>query len=240
MHDLSFLEILETAGPRPAEGVNREHKKNYAEKLSRAIAQAFANSLRSVFPGVLPDEHGERHESRARTAKGFKKLDVNYSTADLGLALGVSIKTINFKDRKTGNYRKNYTRVDAELRAEAKDYHDRQPFSVLVAVIFLPVDACDDSTSQSPSSFGLAVKYFRTRAARKGPRDEAELFERVFLGLYEHSGPDAGQVFFFDVTNAPPKAGRPTRDTATLKDLIAAFEHEYEVRNDPPFQWADP
>ena len=60
-----------------------------------------AAGLRPEFPGVLPAADGTRIESRARTGKGFKKLDVNYSTPELGLALGVSIKTINYRDGTT-------------------------------------------------------------------------------------------------------------------------------------------
>jgi hypothetical protein len=97
-------------------------KKNYAESLSRALAQRFAEALRaSGFPEVLPDEKGDRHESRALGVKGPKKLDVNYSTPELGLGLGISIKTIGFRDRGTGRYTKNYTARDNELRAEAED-----------------------------------------------------------------------------------------------------------------------
>ena len=55
----------------------------------------------------------------------------------------MSIKTINFRDATTKRYTKNYTRADGELRAEASDYHERQPYAVMVAVIFLPIDACD-------------------------------------------------------------------------------------------------
>src|SRR5262245_27500507 len=81
---------------------------------------------------------GRAQNRGARTAKGFKKLDVNYSTPELGLALGVSIKTINYRDPETKRYTKNYSRVDNELRAEAMDYHQRQPFAVLVGLLFLP------------------------------------------------------------------------------------------------------
>jgi hypothetical protein len=48
----------------------QSEKKNYAETLSRQLAQRFADLLRSDFDGVLPDAHGRRHESRARSAKG--------------------------------------------------------------------------------------------------------------------------------------------------------------------------
>ena len=93
---------------RVAEGT-RTDKKNYAELLSRALAQRFADALRSSFKGILPNPDGSGQESKARTGKGLKKLDVNYSTVELGLGLGVSIKTINFRDPKTRRYTKNYT-----------------------------------------------------------------------------------------------------------------------------------
>ena len=91
---------------RVAEGT-RTDKKNYAELLSRALAQRFADALRSSFNGILPNPDGSGQESKARTGKGLKKLDVNYSTVELGLGLGVSIKTINFRDPKTRRYTKN-------------------------------------------------------------------------------------------------------------------------------------
>ena len=95
----------------------REQKHGYAVALSRALALRFANGLRQQFPGILPTPTGAGQESNARTAKGVKKLDVNYSTIELGLGLGVSIKTINFRDAGTKRYTKNYTRADGELRA---------------------------------------------------------------------------------------------------------------------------
>ena len=153
-HSLTLA--FKNADPRPKQGDDRSKKKNYAEKLSRELARVMADALRPSFKGILPDETGQGQESRARTSKGFKKLDVNYSTPQLGLALGISIKTINFADAKTKRFTKNYTRNENELRAEAMDYHKRQPWAVLVAVIFLPVTSCDDAshcllyTSPSP------------------------------------------------------------------------------------------
>jgi hypothetical protein len=85
---------------------DQARKKNFAEGLSRELASRIAHALRSRFAGIFPDEHGFRQESRARSAKGFKKLDVNYSTPELGLGLGVSIKTINFRDAATNRYTK--------------------------------------------------------------------------------------------------------------------------------------
>jgi hypothetical protein len=227
---------LGRAGDRDAT-LSQSQKKNYAETLSRELAQTFADRLRPTFPGVLPDPSGKGQESRARTSKGFKKLDVNYSTVELGLGLGVSIKTINFRDAASKRYTKNYTRADGELRAEASDYHERQPYAVMVAVIFLPVDACDDALT-GVSSFGAAVQIFRSRAGRASHEDAPMLFERVFIGLYEPEGKTAGEVGFFDVMTAPPRKGRP-RELLGFPALIQEIVTTYDDRNAPPFQWAD-
>lgn len=230
---------LRAAGDRDrVAAASRSQKKNYAESLSRALAQRFADALRSTFSGVLPDAQGRGQESRARTSKGVKRLDVNYSTPELGLGLGLSIKTINFPDARSARYTKNYTRADSELRAEASDYHERQPWAVMVAVIFLPIDACDDAGSGSPSSFGKAVQIFRFRAKREAPEHPAMLFERVFIGLYDTDPAQFGAVGFFDVMDKPPRRGRP-RSLLVFSQLIAEIVKTYDARNSPTFEWAD-
>lgn len=228
---------LEAAGDRSAMA-SRVQKKNYAEILSRELAKRFANGLRREFQGILPDEDGRGQESRARTAKGVKKLDVNYSTVELGLGLGVSIKTINFPDGASGRYTKNYTRVDGELRAEASDYHVRQPYAVMVAVIFLPLGACDDAKRDHPSSFGQAVRIFRSRGGRHEPTDDPNLFEAIYIGLYDTDPARFGAVGFFDVGTPPPKAGRPTT-LMGFSELLGDITGVYDLRNSPVFEWAD-
>lgn len=236
----TFGEAFRAAGERPTEGTSTA-KKNYAEQLSRNLAMLFANRLRNDFPEITPDEEGRHHEKPARTAKGTKKLDVNYSHPDIGLGLGVSIKTLNFRDADSGRYTKNYTRIDNELRAEALDYHERQPWAVLGAVIFLPVDACDDynprARKEASSSFGQAIKVFRYRGNRSCPTDAGQLFERVFVGLYAIDEDDPWDVRFFDVMQAPPRSGRPS-NTMSLDEVLAEIVRIYIGRNDPPFLWA--
>jgi hypothetical protein len=243
----SFSGALDYAEPRPAPTAT-SGKGPYATRLSNAIAVLVANRLRPDFPGVLPNPDGSGAESRARTSRGFKKLDVNYSTPELGLALGVSIKTVNYRDSGTRRYTKNYSRNDNELRAEATDYHKRQPFSVLAAVLFLPIDACDDAgegtgvdAGQGISSFGAVVRYFRDRRApRAEPDDDPDLFEAFFIGLYEHDGESRGDVLFFDVTSPPPRNRRPGKDEGlTLDQVIARIRTIYDARNNPPFEWSE-
>jgi hypothetical protein len=243
----SIVDALKKAGERPTAAAERGEKKNYAERLSRLLAQLVANRMRPDFPGIFPDEAGRGQESPARTAKGFKKLDVNYSTTELGLGLGVSIKTITTPDPRTKRYTKNYTRIDAELRAEAVDYHKRQPFAIMVALIFLPIDACDDAKphktegegrNSEPSSFGAAVRIFRTRANRQDHQNDLDLFERVLIGLFEIQGEESGRVHFFDVMNKPPRYGRPRASSLlTLDRAIEEIRKTYDARNNPPFEW---
>lgn len=229
---------LDQAEPRPAKGSQSE-KKNYAERLSRAIATGVANAFRKDFPGITPDAEGRRQEAPARTSKGLKKLDVNYSTSELGLGLGVSIKTINFPDKGSSRYTKNFTRADNELRAEAKDYHERQPYAVLVAVVFLPIESCLDGKTGA-SSFGQAIRIFRHRANRKNPKNEQELFERAFVGLYEYEGDRRGEVIFFDVMDKPPKHGAPQSPPGLgFPQFVREVLKTYDGRNKPTFEWAD-
>ena len=234
-----IAEALRIAGPRD-EAKTPSEKKNHAERLSRELAMRISRALTDVFPGILPSVDGRGQESRARSSKGYKRLDVNYSTAELGLGLGISIKTINFRDAKTKRYTKNYTRADAELRAEAADYHERQPYAVMIALIFLPLDCCDDgeARSKAPSSFGQAVQIFRMRSGREKPTDAALLFERVFIGLYDHAIENHGRIRFFDVVRPPPKRGRPV-GLLTLNETIEEIVKSYDARNSPTFVWAD-
>lgn len=236
---MNIHQSLVAAAPRPAELASQADKKNYAERLSRALASQFADALRKDFIGVTPDPDGKRQEAPARTSKGFKKLDVNYSTPELGLGLGVSIKTLNFRDSRSKRYTKNYTRIDNELRAEANDYHQRQPYSVLIAVVFLPADCCEDGLKGHPSSFGQAVRIFRNRSNRHTAQDPSELFEKIFLGAYIPDGAQEGETWYFDVATAPPMQGIPVEsDRLTFDQLIALIRATYDERNDPPFEWA--
>jgi len=233
----SIASELDAAGDRSLAQRSQAEKKNYAQRLSNALAIKVANGLRHAFPGILPSERGERQESRALTAKGHKKLDVNFSTVELGLGLGVSIKTLNFPDAGSKRYTKNVTRIDNELRAEAHDYHQRQPFAVLAALIFLPYAACEDGGRRSPSSFGHAVKAYYYRGRRVQTSEDASLFEKIFVALYVPDGEMRGATTFFDVENPPPWHGPPA-NTLPLNEVLAEIRKAFEARNEATFRWA--
>ena len=231
-----MADVLEVSLPRPSIELPREDKKNYAERFSRATATWVANGLRSKFRGITPDEYGSEQERRIGSARGPKKLDVAYTTPALGLALGVSVKSINFYDPATRRYTKNYSRNDNELRAEALDYHTRQPFAVLVGVLFMPegcyYDTRPTKRGRTPSSFEAALLYFRQRAGRRDPRDDHALFERFFLGIYSEQ---TGATRFFDVMVAPAEHHPPLPDEGlNFEQLVQEIIKTYDERNSPP------
>lgn len=206
--------------------VGRAAKKNYAQRLSTAIAQKVADGLRDRFPTILPSVDGKMHESRSMGAGGLKKLDVNYSTPEIGLGLGISVKTINFRDLATKRYTKNVKRVDAELRAEAQDYHTRQPYSLLAGLVFMPSDAATDGVGER-SSFRHAREVFAGRSGRRGPTDDPSRFERLWIGLYGTTVEALGDVRFVDVSNDGADDGEVLR----FRHILDEIQKEFRGRN---------
>lgn len=122
-----------------------------------------------------------------------------------------------------------------ELRVEAAGYHKRQPYAVMVAVLFLPFESCDDAKKAGPSSFGSWVKSLRPLSGRARPEHEIDTFEKVYVALYEQ---DASKIEFFDVEEAPPRNSRPV-DALSLEEFLAAIYDAYLRRNHAEFTWAD-
>jgi hypothetical protein len=240
---LSLRDVLEAAAPRPpdvpAEPSQRhrlaEEKRTYATRFADKMAICIANGLRDRFPGVLPDETGRGVESPAQSVRGPKKLDVNYSTPQLGLGIGISLKSVHFREKSVRGYIHNMKRNDEELRTEASGYHQRQPYAVMIAVVFLPSDAYSDASERAPSSFGSWVKYLRPLAQRRAPHDDIARFERVFIGLYDRGGET---MEFFDVETAPPRTGRP-KNLFSYFEFLDEIEKTYLRRNASDFEWAD-
>ncbi len=199
------------------------------------MAICIADGLRDRFPGVLPDADGRGLESPAQSVRGPKKLDVNYSTPQMGLGFGISLKAVHFREKEKRGYIRNMKRNDEELRSEARGYHQRQPYAVMVAVLFLPDDSCDDATGTHPSSFGAWVRCLRPLAQRQSAHDDIHRYERVFIALYSRDG---SSMEFFDVTLAPPRRGRPT-SVLSYHQFLNEVERSFLQRNVAEFEWAD-
>ncbi len=161
---------------------------------------------------------------------------MNYSTLELGLGLGVSIKTIKLPGRRQPRYTKNYTRVDGELRAEASDYHERQPYSVLAALFFLP--ATPHSTPFKISSFGASVAGIPPTSRPRRAEGLPHVVRAGFHCVVRHRchGLWPGRLLRRD--EAPPRSGKP-KVMLTLDQVCDAITETYDARNSPEFVWAD-
>src|SRR5258708_32183698 len=140
--------------------------------------------------------------------------------------------------------------------------HERQPYSVLIAVMFEPYATCDDGEPDKRSDVGkssfahhvntLSKRTGRGKRAVHGASQSAwvdlgaddpryDLFERVFIGLYHPDGPECGRVRFFDVENPPPRNGRPSpATTLSFDEFIHVVREEVDRRNKLAPTWADP
>jgi hypothetical protein len=246
--------VLVEVAPKPQVSASREEKYAYASRLSRALAVLVAAALRPEFPNIIPTPDDVGHESPTGSASGKKRLDVKVWDDKLGLELLVSIKTYSFRDwsaktKTAGRYTKNIQRNGFELKDEADVIHRRQPYSVMVALFFLPVDACDDGDASTPhdrgvSSFASIVRRLRHRQGRaidpnERSFDRFDLAEKLYIALYEPEDPDAsGWLRFFDVSLNPPRTGRPGNQSLLELDTLAKQIRELVTRrNTAGFDW---
>jgi hypothetical protein len=223
--------VLEAAKPRPNQSDDVGKKIQYATRFADAMAEQIANHLTPRLKGITGTT-----KRTAGSVRGKKQLDVNFSTPQVGLALGISLKSVHIRDvAGAERYTHNRKRNEEELRIEATGYHKRQPYAVMIGVLFLPFDSCDDGKMNNPSSFGSWVRHLRPYCGRRGPDDEPDRFEKIFIALYDPNGAD---MSFFDVEWPPTKHGRPTRLFTYLEFLDAAY-YAYLARNAADFEWAE-
>ncbi len=223
--------VLKASEPRPKQTDPVGEKIQYATRFADAMAEQIAQHLKPSLKGVSAST-----KRAAGSVRGKKQLDVNFSTPQLGLALGISLKSVHIRDvGGSERYTHNRKRNEEELRIEATGYHKRQPYAVMIGVLFLPFDSCDDGKKDNASSFGSWVRHLRPYAGREEPEDENDKFEKIYIALYDPSGTD---VRFFDVEWDPPKNGRPKRLLAYDEFLDAAY-YAYLNRNAAEFTWAE-
>lgn len=177
-------------GPKPTDDASQSQKKRYSELSSEVIALAFAEELRNrglketrpALPGTLDRSGAER---RMAGGIGAKKVDVTWTTEESGLLLGISIKTINFRDGKTGNFQKNLINRRGDMLIEAVTLHRRFPYAVLIGFIFLDKDAENDATLKRKSTFMNAHRRLRLFTGRSDPIGRDEQYERMYIGLLD-------------------------------------------------------
>ncbi len=235
--------ILRDAGPRPYVSDAQSAKNQYAIRFAEHMADRFAADLRHRLPGITATTKRTGGSEQSK-----KQLDVNFSTREHGLVLGISLKSVHLRDvQGAKRYTHNMKRNEEELRIEASGYHKRQPYAVMVGVLCLPFDSCEDGKKGNPSSFGSWVRHLRPYAGRREPGDDIDKFEKLFIALYE---PDGSDFRFFDVESDPPKNQRPpaagdlrapdgrAARLLTYAEFLDDTYHRYLVRNAAEFRWA--
>ena len=178
--------------PKPPDTAPSPVKKRYSEKVSEAVALAFAEELRQrglresrpAPPGELGGSGAER---RMAGGIGAKKVDVTWATEESGLIFAVSVKSINFRDRRSNNFQKNLTNRRGDMLMEAVTLHRRFPYAVLAGFLFFDKDAATDGTSRRRSTFLNAHGRFRLFTGRGDPSGRDEQYERMYIFLLDAS-----------------------------------------------------
>lgn len=181
---------LKTLGEKPGDDASRAKKQNYSQRVSEVWAQALAEDLRSrgldaarpAPPGVLGGSGAER---RVAGGLGPKRVDVSWATEESGLLLGVSVKTINFRDQRSGNFQKNLTNRRGDMLFESVTLHRRFPFAVLAGFLVLDHHAAMDATQARRTTFENAHARFRLFTGRDDPAGRDEQYEALYVVLLD-------------------------------------------------------
>lgn len=199
----------------------------FSIQFAKHMGAFIANGLRPDFPGI------KSGENPSRSVTGSKRVDVNYNTPEMGLGLAMSFKSVHQGEEEDGDadFIHNMKRNDEELRVEATAHHLRQPYAVLVAVVFLPFESCTDL--EPTSSFASWVQYLWPLKGRTEPEDPPDRFELVFISLYARDGSELG---FYQIGGkvACRRHGRPTA-LLTVTEFLQVVKTTYDIRNGKDF-----
>lgn len=176
--------------PKSADTAKQSEKKAYSEAMSARVAVALASELRGrgmketrpAGPGELGLSGAER---RLAGGIGAKKVDVTWTTEESGLLLGISVKTINFRDGRSKNFQKNLTNRRSDMVAEALTLHRRFPYAIVAGFLFMDMGARSDQTAKRKSTFENAFPRLRLFTGRQDPAGRDEQFERLYLVLVD-------------------------------------------------------
>ena len=224
-------------GDKPPDTASREAKKRYSELVSAAAAVAIAEEFRQrglrearpAPPGVLDASGAER---RMAGGIGAKKVDVTWATEESGLLLGISIKSINFRDSRTGNFQKNLTNRRGDMLFEGVTLHRRFPYAVLGGLFFLDAGAEHDATTRRRSTLVNTHNRLRLFTGRDDPAGRDEQYEHLYVVLLDASSQHANFRIFC--------VGEPQNEVPlerVMEDLLKAtairnpdfYEYDYGV-----------
>lgn len=230
-------ELLKSAltriGDKPSDSAKQVDKKRYSERISSEAANVIAGELRlrglkgarPAPPGILDTSGAER---RLAGGIGAKKVDVTWATEESGLLLGISIKSINFRDKNTRNFQKNLTNRRGDMLFEAVTLHRRFPYAVLGGLFFLDAGAEVDSTDKRKSTFVNAHDRFKLFTGRNDPGGRDEQFEHLYIILIDASTSGASFRIF--------NVGEPDKEIP-LERAIEELLYSTAIRNPDFYQY---
>lgn len=230
-----MMVALDGLAAKPADTSPAPVKKAYSEQVSHCVAQAIAaelrdrglNEARPAPPGELDRSGAER---RMAGGIGAKKVDVTWATEESGLLLGISVKSINFKDARTGNFQKNLTNRRGDMLFEAVTLHRRFPYSVLGGLFFLDASAAEDDTTLRRSTFLNAHSRFGLFTGRDDPGGRDEQYERLYIVLL-NADPSGSKYSVYPV-GEPGNAVKLAFALDELVEIVAARNPDfYEYKN---------
>src|SRR6185295_3334508 len=122
-------------------------------------------------------------ERRMAGGIGAKKVDVTWATEESGLLFAISVKSISFRDERTGNLQKNLTNRRGDMLFETVTLHRRFPYATVVGVFFLDHEARLDATPRRKSTFLNAQQRLKLFTGRNDPAGRDEQLERLYVVL---------------------------------------------------------
>jgi hypothetical protein len=181
---------LRSLPSKPADDASRNEKQYYSQQLTNVIAEAFAEELRERgLSGARPGPPGvvglTGAERRMSGGIGAKRVDVTWATEESGLLLAVSLKSINFVDRQSGNYQKNLTNRRGDLLFESVTLHRRFPYAVLAGFLFLDQGAAEDDSATRRSTYLNAHHRLQLFTGRRDPSARDEQYELLCIALHD-------------------------------------------------------
>ena len=223
--------------PKPSDDAARTEKQKYSQRMSEKIANALSAELRDrglaevrpAAPGELDASGAER---RMSGGIGAKKVDVSWATEESGLLCAVSVKTINFRDKRSGHFQKNLTNRRGDMLFEAVTLHRRFPYAVLAGFMFLDHQAASDATERRQSTFLNAHDRLRIFTGRGDPADRDEQYEGLYIGLVNANLFEVPTRFEIYEAGTPDT---PVELAVALDRLMVSIAE----RNPDFYQWKD-
>lgn len=184
--DALLKAALDGLAPKSTYAVSARRKGGYSQDMSNAIAVALGEAFRQRgMREAMPSPEAGGSERRMAGGIGAKKVDVTWATEECGLICAASIKTINWRDARSGNFQKNLTNRRGDLLFESVTLHRRFPYAVLLGFLFLDAEAVSDDTNSRESTFANAHHRLKLFTDRDDPGDREERYERLYIVLVD-------------------------------------------------------